>query len=145
MIHNIEAKEAIFSSKTKWLEQEEGPTKYIFLTYQKTTTRKKKIIREVKLENGEVISNFAQVTKEIKNFYGKMYTSKIFYNNTCDLPEHNHNIHKLIEGRLSMPQLNVEDQSSIEKDLTLEELKNALTSFADNKWPGEDGFTKEFY
>ena len=27
----------------------------------------------------------------------------------------------------------------------MEELKNALASFADNKSPGEDGFTKEFY
>ena len=29
--------------------------------------------------------------------------------------------------------------------LTINELKEALTSFADNKSPGEDGFTKEFY
>jgi len=35
----------------------------------------------------------------------------------------------------------------LEKDLTLEELKDALASFAakKKKSPGEDGFTKEFY
>lgn len=65
-------------------------------------------------------------------------------NNTCDVSEHNHNIHKFIEG-LNIPQLNIEEQESLEKDLTLEELKDALTSVADNKSPGEDGFTKEFY
>ena len=37
---------------------------------------------------------------------------------------------------LNIPQLNDEEQSFLEKD---------LTSFADNKSPGEDGFTKEFY
>ena len=73
-----------------------------------------------------------------------MYTSKIPGNNTSDLSEHDHNIHKFIEG-LNIPQLNVEEQESLEKDLTFEELKDALTSFADNKSPGEDGFTKEFY
>ena len=47
--------------------------------------------------------------------------------------------------KTDIPQLNVEEQESLEKDLTIEELKDALTSFADNKSPGEDGFTKEFY
>ena len=98
----------------------------------------------MKLENDEVISNFVQVNKEIENFYSKMYTSKITGNNTSDVSEHNNNIHKFIEG-LNIPQLNVEEQESLEKDLTFEELKDALTSFADNKSPGEDGFTKEFY
>ena len=66
-----------------------------------------------------------------------MYTSKIYDNNTCDLSEHNHNIHKFING-LNIPQWNVEEQESLEKDLTFEELQNALRSFADNKLPGEE-------
>lgn len=141
-IHDIRGKEAIFRSKTKWLEQGERPTKYFFNLEK--NNYEKKLIREVKLENGEIISNFAQVNKEIEDFYGKMYTSKMSGNNTCDVSEHNHNIHKFIEG-LNIPQLNIEEQESLEKDLTFEELKDALTSVADNKSPGEDGFTKEFY
>ena len=84
-----------------------------------------------------------QVKKKIENFYGKMYTSKMSGNNTSNLSKQNHS-HKFIED-LSIPQLNVEEQESIEKDLTFKELKNAPTSFADNKSPGEDGFTNEFY
>lgn len=141
-IHDIRGKEAIFRSKAKWLEQGERPTKYFFNLEK--NNYEKKLIREVELENGEVISDFALVNKEIENFYGKMYTSKILGNNTSEVSEHNHNIHKFIEG-LNIPQLNVEEQESLEKDLTFEELKEALTSFADNKSPGEDGFTKEFY
>ena len=134
-IHDIRGKEAIFRSETKWLEQGEKPTKYFFNLEKSNYERK--LIREVKLENGEIISNFAQVNKEIENFYGKMYTSKIPGNNTSDLSEHNHNIHKVMEG-INIPQLNVEEQESLEKDLTFEELKDALTSFADNKSPGEN-------
>ena len=81
----------------------------ILFLIQKKSNYEKKLIREVKLENGEIISNFAQVNKEIKNFYGKMYTSKIPGNNTSDLSEHNRNIHKFIEG-LNIPQLNEEEQ-----------------------------------
>ena len=46
---------------------------------------------------------------------------------------------------LSIPQLNDEEQSFLKEDLTINELKEALTSFADNKSPEEDGFTKECY
>ena len=48
-------------------------------------------------------------------------------------------------GDLNIPQLNEEEQSFLEKVLTISELKEALTFFGDNKFPGEDGFTKEFY
>ena len=54
--------------------------------------------------------------------------TEITGNNTSDVSEHNNNIHKFIEG-LNIPQLNVEEQESLEKDLTFEELKDALTSF----------------
>ena len=44
-----------------------------------------------------------------------------------------------------VPHLDEEEREHLEKELTLEELKDALMSFSDNKSPGEDGFTKEFY
>ena len=138
-IHDTRGKEAMFRSKAKWFEQGEKPTKYFFNLEK--NNYEKKLIREIKLENDEIISNSAQVNKEIEDFYSKMYTSKITNNNTS---EHNHNIHTFIDG-LDIPQLNTEEQERLEKDLTLEELKDALNSFADNKSPGEDGFTKEFY
>ena len=46
---------------------------------------------------------------------------------------------------LDIPHLDEEEREHLEKELTLEELKDALMSFSDNKSPGEDGFTKEFY
>ena len=84
------------------------------------------------------------MNKEIRNFYQTMHTSKINGNNSTSAYEHNQKIDGFTEG-LNIPQLNVEEQESLEKDLTIEELKDALPSFADKKSPGEDGFTKEFY
>ena len=65
-------------------------------------------------------------------------------NDNMDKHEYEHKFNDFIED-LNIPQLNDEEQSLLDKDLTINELKEALTSFADNKSPGEDGFTKEFY
>ena len=77
-------------------------------------------------------------------FYQNIYTSKTNGNNDTSVYEHNQKIDGFTEV-LSIPQLKEDEQESLEKDLTLEELKDALASFADNKPPGEDGFTKKFY
>ena len=132
----------MFRSKMKWFEQGEKPTKYFFNLEK--NNYEKKLIREVELENGEIISDPVQVNKEIEVFYQNMYTSKINGNNNTSAYEHNQKIDGFTE-RLNIPQLKEDEQESLEKDLTLEELKDALASFADNKFPGEDGFTKEFY
>ena len=42
----------------------------------------------------------------------------------------------------TMPQLNADEKDSLEHDFTL---KEAVSSFSDNKTPSEDGFTKESF
>ena len=108
----------------------------------KKSNYEKKLIREVKLVNEEIISNPSQVNKEIEAFYRKMYTAKI--NDNMDNRAYEHKFNEFTED-LNIPQLSGEEKSFLEKDRTINELKEALTSFADNKSPGEDGFTKEFY
>ena len=130
----------MFRSKMKWIEQGEKPTKY-FYNLEKTNYEKK-LVREVKLENEEIISNPVQVNKEIEVFYRKIYTSKI--NANIDNHALEQKFNDFIKD-LNIPQLNDEEQSILDKELTINELKEALTSFADNKSPGEDGFTKEFF
>ena len=71
-----------------------------------------------------------------------MYTAKI--NDNMDNHAYEHKFNDFIED-LNIPQLSGEEQSSLEKDLTINELKESLTSFSDNKSPGEDGVAKEFY
>ena len=138
-LHEVRGKEAMFRSKMKLVEQGEKPTKY-FYNLEKTNYEKK-LIREVKLENEEIISNPSQVNKEIEAFYRKMYTAKI--NDNMDDHAYEHKFNDFTED-LNIPQLSGEEQSFLVKDLTINELKEALTSFVDNKSPGEDGFTKEF-
>jgi len=102
----------------------------------------KKLIREVKLKDGETITDPKQIEKEIENFYSNMYTSKNDLNS--DPQDGEESFETFVKG-IEIPQLNNEEQDSLEHDFTYEELKEALSSFSDNKTPGEDGFTEEFY
>ena len=43
------------------------------------------------------------------------------------------------------PKLSEDEQQELENDLTKKELLNARKGFKENKTPGEDGFTREFY
>ena len=139
-IYENRGKEAIFRSKAKWLEQGEKPTKYFFNLEK--TNYEKKLIREVKLEDGDTITDPKQIEKELEKFYSNMYTSK--KNLNSELQGENESFESFVEG-IEIPQLNTEERDSLEYDFTYEELKEAVSSFSDNKTPGEDGFTKEFY
>ena len=66
------------------------------------------------------------------------------YTSNTSVYEYNQKIGGFTEG-LNIPQLNVEKQKSLEEDLALEELEDALTFISDKTSSGEDGLTKEFY
>ena len=129
----------MFRSKMKWIEQGEKPTKYFFNLEK--SHYEKKLIRELKLENDEITSIPTLINKEIESFYANMYTSKI---DEARISQQNIPFEDFIEG-LNIPQLSKEEQEHLDQDVTCKELKDALSSFADNKTPGEDGFTKEFH
>jgi len=74
-IYDLRGKEAIFRSKTKWIEEGEKPTKY-FLNLEKRNYEKKTIL-QVKLENGETTSDLKKVNKEIERFFSNMFTTKL--------------------------------------------------------------------
>ena len=66
-----------------------------------------------------------------------MYTAKI-----NDNMDNQQKFNEFIEN-VNIPQLyNDEEQSFLEKDFTINEWREALTSFADEKSPWEDGFYK---
>jgi len=103
----------------KWLEQGEKPTKYFFnlekMNYEK------KLICEVKLENGDKVSEPKQIEKELEKFYSNMYTSK---NLKSKSQGENKSFKSFVEG-IEIPQLNVDEQDSLEHDFTFEELEGA--------------------
>ena len=86
----------------------------------------------MKLENEERVSYSAQVNKEIEVLYRKMYTAKMKGNMDNHVSEQKFD--EFIED-LNILQLNDNEQSLLKEDFTISELKEALTSLADNKSP----------
>ena len=138
-IYSTKGREAMFRSKVKWVEQGEKPTKYFFNLEKRNY--EKKIITQLKISDGEIISDIKQINKEIEEYYKSFLASKV-------PPEDHENINELFNSfveALENPKLSEDDQQELENDLSKEELLNTLKGFKENKTPGEDGFTKEFY
>ena len=66
--------------------------------------------------------------------YSTKYESIDQYNQSVD-----------IEAFKELPKLTEEDKNAMENDITLAELSKSLNEFQNNKSPGCDGLTKEFY
>ena len=76
------------------------------------------------------------ILQHIEKFYEDLYSSKITVTQEA--------FDEFIR-EIEIPELNNEEQEQMEGIFTLEECKKILESFEDNKSPGEDGFTAEFY
>ena len=70
----------------------------------------KKLIREVKLKDGETITDPKQIEKELKNFYSNMHTSKKDLNS--DPLGEKDSFESFVEG-IEIPQLNTEERDSL--------------------------------
>ena len=74
--------------------------------------------------------------KVIQEFYEDLYSSEISTSQEQ---------FDLFTRNLIFPKLSDEDREEIKGPLTLDECKSVLELFQENKSPGEDGFTVEYY
>jgi len=65
-IYEKKGKEAMFRSKARWIEKGEKPTNYFFNLEKRNF--EKRVILQLKLENGEIISDMKQINQEIELF-----------------------------------------------------------------------------
>lgn len=127
-MYDSKGKEAMFRSKVR-------STKYFFNLEK--GNYEKKVITQLKIKEGEIVSDIKRINEEIESFYKTFLTSNI-------TPE-GHTIDKefdLFSAKLHNPKLSHEEQKELEYDLTKDELLNALKGFKPDKTPGDDGFTK---
>ena len=73
--YSTKGKEAMFRSKVKWVEQGQKPTKYFFNLEKRNY--EKKIITQLKISDGEMVSDIKQINKEIEEYYKSFLTSKV--------------------------------------------------------------------
>ena len=94
------------------------------------------IIRKLQTSNGSVIENAASILNEERNFYKNLYT-------------HNENMstdfNDFFFGYKNMKHLTKANQDYCDQPITLQECSLALKQMKNNKTPGTDGLSTEFY
>ena len=108
-------KEALFRSKARWIEKGEKPTRYFFNLEKRNF--EKKTIAQLKLVNGEIVSDMKQINKEIESFYSDLLETKLSH-----LTDFGENFNTFVEN-LVIPKLSVEQSMALEVELTLDEIK----------------------
>ena len=127
-------KAAIFRSKCRWVEEGEKATKYFFNLEKRNYNRK--TINEIKLENDETTTDETQILSMIQRYYSNLYNSRI--RDAQDSFE-------TFTESMEIPKLDDAERDALEGPLSYEECKKSLETFENEKSPGEDGFTVEFF
>ena len=133
-LYEDKGKHAMFRAKCRWVENGERPTKYFFNLEKKNYN--KKTISELRLQDESTTCNEKEILDQIEAYFKILYSSEY----TLSQEEYEEFIHSL-----EIPRLSNEDRDSLEGPLTYEECKIVLDSFQNDKSPGVDGFTVEFY
>ena len=93
------------------------------------------VVRKV-ISNEQEITDISKINNHILQFYQNLFKEKQSTSENC--------FNSLLND-LNIPSLNFEEMLSCEGKLTEQEIYKSLTSFKNNKSPGNDGLTKEFY
>ena len=120
-------------SKAQWYEFGEKNNKY-FYNLEKINHKKKHITSLTK-GDGNIVHEPKQILEEEERFFKEIYQAK----NVC--PE-SPNFEHFFDNLNTLKQ---EEADTCEGLLTLAECTNSLKQFKNNKTPGSDGFTIEFY
>ena len=124
---------AIIRSRCDWYEHGEKSSKF-FLNLEKNRAVQNQI-RTISCSEKE-ITDEKEINTELFKFYKALFEPKINVSNA------------LIQdylNRIEIPKLTKEQSQKCEGEITEEELLKALKKMPNNKSPGNDGITKEFY
>ena len=134
-IRNEYIKGLFVRTKVKWIEHGEKPTKY-FLSLEKRNYINK-TINKLMLDNGCSTTMQSDILLEIEKFYTKLYSN--YDNNLHDVDLES------IVSKENINTLSPDMSNELEGIITREEALLALKNMKNNKSPGADGFTSEFY
>ena len=121
-------------ARAKWVENGEKPTKYFCSLENRHFTNKK--MSKLITYDGRTLTQDEEILLETKFFYEKLYTFQDHELLDMDKKE----FQCLIDNRLTD-----EEALNLEGTITLTELTYCLIQMKNNKSPGSDGFSVEFF
>ena len=125
----------LLRAKANWVEKGEKPTKY-FLSLEKRNYVNKNITKLV-TEQDRILSGQEEILREVKNYFSNLYDNK-------DVNYEEKELDNLL-SEIDIPKLDYDMRERLETPLTIDELSKALKSMKNDKSPGPDGYTSEFF
>ena len=135
--HTKKARGIILRSKAKWVEEGEKNTKY-FLNLEKRN-QNSTYIKTLINKKGEEINNIDSIIKEEEIFYKELYRTRLDEDKIKNIEETN------FTRKENIPQLSEAEKLICEDFLNMTDIGKALKELPNNKSPGCDGFTTNFY
>jgi len=123
----------IVRSKAKWVEHGEKPTKY-FLALENRNFINKTICK-IEQVNGKTLTDQKEIMQETTHFYKNLFTKR----ETDDI-----NLSEILDNYV-VPKLTTSMAESLEGKISYAELLNTLKYMKNDKSPGTDGFSAEFF
>ena len=136
-IRETKLKGSFIRSRAKWIDEGEKPTKY-FCNLEKQHSSSKTIPYIIN-NDGQSICDQKEMLTEAAKYYKTLYTETV-KNETNS----NSDIFDELEQMQNVKLSNDESQS-LEGLLTMEEISATLKNMKNDKSPGSDGFTTEFF
>ena len=118
-------------SRVQWLNSGEKATKYFLNLENRNFVNRS--VSFIEKPNGEIVDKQEDILEEVHNFYKNLYSKKEVNNITLE---------ELIPER---PTLDLNDNMTLQGKITYLEAACALKNMKNEKSPGPDGFTAEFF
>lgn len=134
-IYEEKARGAFIRSRQKWLEHGEKNTKYFFNLEKRNNELSS--VRKLMINN-KICENNKEIAKYVTQFYTNLYTPEPYDDRKTDLF-----LNKIADT--TTKKINDDFKLFCDKDISCEEIKNCIVGLKDNKSPGNDGLTSEFY
>jgi len=132
-MYNKEAQGAQLRSKAKYVETGEVSLKY-FKDLEKVH-QMNNVIECIEKDDGELVCENESILNECVQFYTCLYTSQRIENDVID-----NYVRQTV-----MPMLTSTEKEICDQEITEKEVYEAVISLKNNKSPGIDGLTPEFY
>ena len=134
-IRNDYMKGLAIRSRANWIENGEKPTKY-FCNLEKRNYINKNITKIIRNDGIEIIDQ-KEILHEIQYFYKDLYSNKDIFYEEKDLDE--------MLSKVDISKIDESTKCKLELPLDIYELTNSLKNMKNDKSPGPDGFTSEFF
>ena len=131
--YDHKCKGAYIRSREKWMEEGEKSTKY-FLGLEKRNGKRKEV--DCLESKGKTITDKEKILYKLHGYYYNLYKNRDVKNDF----EYEYYLHNI-----DIQRLNDNEALSCEGDVTEKECAEALARMNNNKSPGSDGLTVEFY